>query len=368
VGNDNFVFAVCSNADEECCWLKHYEGVEKTINDRPNFQAEITEAFQESHFGRSEGALGLHLAHVMSWSDIRCRLDGLFEQAFKAEENSETKDTKNYAKIKEFLTKLFEIDGDAVVHDGGWYPPLTKEGWNNPNSLNWFEQFPTKRQFRRLGNPKCNSNTWDSYDSGCCSTSEPCGIGEGDCDNDSDCQEGLSCGDNNCVGTGFTKQADCCYGNATAYNDGDYMSEILVELRNEYLKEAIEFFDEGNIDFWKETHPGNDDPLDIKEQNGESIRKLFQLANAASTNLRYGDGSSNSAIQENFDPMGDKDGVVTKKETEMLRNWVVNSDVRQFPQGTGDWYIRSSTGLHQPDPTFKNRWYIKCLEQNKDCY
>ena len=46
VGNDNFVFAVCSNADEECCWLKHYEGVEKTINDRPNFQAEITEAFQ----------------------------------------------------------------------------------------------------------------------------------------------------------------------------------------------------------------------------------------------------------------------------------------------------------------------------------
>ena len=45
-GNDNFVVAVCSNADEECCWLKHYEGVEKSINDRPNFQAEITEAFQ----------------------------------------------------------------------------------------------------------------------------------------------------------------------------------------------------------------------------------------------------------------------------------------------------------------------------------
>ena len=56
------------------------------------------------------------------------------------------------------------------------------------------------------------------------------------------------------------------------------MSEILVELRNEYHKEAIQFFDDGTIDFWKETHPGNDDPLAIKEQNGESIRKLFQLA------------------------------------------------------------------------------------------
>ena len=92
----------------------------------------------------------MHLAHVISWYDIRCRLDELFEQAFKAEEKSEAKNPENYTKIKEFLEKLFEIDGDAVVHDGGWYPPLTKEGWNNPNSLNWFEQFPTKRQFRKL--------------------------------------------------------------------------------------------------------------------------------------------------------------------------------------------------------------------------
>ena len=45
-GNDNFVIAVCSDADEECCWLKYYEGVEKSINDRPGFQAEITTAFQ----------------------------------------------------------------------------------------------------------------------------------------------------------------------------------------------------------------------------------------------------------------------------------------------------------------------------------
>ena len=86
----------------------------------------------------------------MSWSDIRCKLDELFENAFEAEKISEAKNTENYAKIKEFLTKLFEIDGDAVVHDGGWYPPLTKEGWNNPNSSNWFEQIPTSRPFRRI--------------------------------------------------------------------------------------------------------------------------------------------------------------------------------------------------------------------------
>merc|ERR1719367_677579 len=143
------------------------------------------------------------------------------------------------------------------------------------------------------------------------------------------------------------------------------MSEILVELRDKYRNEAIAFFDDGNIDFWKETHPGNDDPLDIKEQNGDSIRKLFQLANAAATNLRYGDGSSNSAIQENFDPMGDKDGVLTKHETEMLETYVVTKDVAELFDGI--YYIRSSTGVYQPDSKYNNRWYIKCLKNNENC-
>ena len=91
----------------------------------------------------------MHLAHVISWYDIRCRLDELFEQAFKAEEKSEAKNPENYTEIKEFLKKLFEIDFDAVVNDGAWYPPLTKDGWNNPNSSNWFDQKPTFRYFRR---------------------------------------------------------------------------------------------------------------------------------------------------------------------------------------------------------------------------
>ena len=151
-------------------------------------------------------------------------------------------------------------------------------------------------------------------------------------------------------------------------DDKDYMTEALVDLRDEYLKDAINCIDNGDIDFWKETHPGSDDPDEIKERNGDKIKDLFQLAFAASTNLRYGDGSSNSGIGENFDPMGDKYGVLTKKETEMLRKWVVNSEPKQFPHGTGEWYIRSSTGKYQPDPEEKSHWYIKCLVQNKDCY
>ena len=146
------------------------------------------------------------------------------------------------------------------------------------------------------------------------------------------------------------------------------MTEALVDLRDEYLKEALDYIDDSNtedqIDFYKESH--DDDPIDAKEQNGKSIKKLFQLANAAATNLRYGDGSSNSAIQENFDPMGDKDGVLTKHETEMLETYVVTKDVAELFDGI--YYVRSSTGVYQPDSKYNNRWYIKCLKNNENCY
>ena len=44
--NHNKVLAACSKEGEDCCWLVRYEGLVKDINDRPGFQAEITEAFQ----------------------------------------------------------------------------------------------------------------------------------------------------------------------------------------------------------------------------------------------------------------------------------------------------------------------------------
>ena len=33
----------------------------------------------------------------------------------------------------------------------------------------------------------------------CCKPSEPCDVGMGDCDRDSDCMAGLTCGSNNCL-------------------------------------------------------------------------------------------------------------------------------------------------------------------------
>ena len=49
------------------------------------------------------------------------------------------------------------------------------------------------------------ADTW-----GCCSSSNPCGADEGDCDNDNDCSGNLICGVNNCVGSQFHPAADCC--------------------------------------------------------------------------------------------------------------------------------------------------------------
>merc|ERR1711970_1695775 len=44
----------------------------------------------------------------------------------------------------------------------------------------------------------------------CCAKDEVCGLGEGDCDTDADCSQGLICGKDNCQGTGFDSTDDCC--------------------------------------------------------------------------------------------------------------------------------------------------------------
>ena len=44
----------------------------------------------------------------------------------------------------------------------------------------------------------------------CCSISNQCGVGEGDCDNYDDCQDDLVCGTNNCIGSSFSYKSDCC--------------------------------------------------------------------------------------------------------------------------------------------------------------
>ena len=45
----------------------------------------------------------------------------------------------------------------------------------------------------------------------CCTPYNKCAADEGDCDSDSDCQDGLVCGKNNCPDKpGFEKGDDCC--------------------------------------------------------------------------------------------------------------------------------------------------------------
>ena len=54
-----------------------------------------------------------------------------------------------------------------------------------------------------------------------CTTNHACGHYEGDCDNDNECLSGLKCGIDNCPPSlGFNSSVDCCY-NQTLLNVGD---------------------------------------------------------------------------------------------------------------------------------------------------
>ena len=52
----------------------------------------------------------------------------------------------------------------------------------------------------------------------CCDPENPCEVGGGDCDRDSDCLGSFKCGNNNCRadfsgdGSNWSSGADCCYG------------------------------------------------------------------------------------------------------------------------------------------------------------
>ena len=54
----------------------------------------------------------------------------------------------------------------------------------------------------------------------CCTEDNKCGEQEGDCDKDSDCLDGLKCGENNCAsksGSEWDAGDDCCYKPAQGY-------------------------------------------------------------------------------------------------------------------------------------------------------
>ena len=53
---------------------------------------------------------------------------------------------------------------------------------------------------------RCTATNWDYS---CCTSANPCGLGQGDCDNDYECHGDLKCGTDNCIGFGVS-DADCC--------------------------------------------------------------------------------------------------------------------------------------------------------------
>ena len=72
---------------------------------------------------------------------------------------------------------------------------------------------------KSIGNHLCSAVP--KTDMNCCWPGEVCGIGEGDCDFDVDCANGLKCGKDNCyydfptsdIRENWDTMADCCYGN-----------------------------------------------------------------------------------------------------------------------------------------------------------
>ena len=67
------------------------------------------------------------------------------------------------------------------------------------NLLHFFE--------KATSGTSCKNNVDDWS---CCRSWNPCDEGEGDCDSDVECKEGLVCGYNNYCGPGFPSGFDCC--------------------------------------------------------------------------------------------------------------------------------------------------------------
>ena len=62
------------------------------------------------------------------------------------------------------------------------------------------------------GNPKCNGKQLSTYtyNEECCTVQNPCGLGEGDCDKDTECSKDLVCKTKSCGVEIPSSRADCC--------------------------------------------------------------------------------------------------------------------------------------------------------------
>ena len=74
----------------------------------------------------------------------------------------------------------------------------------------------------------------------------PCREGEGDCDGNRECQSGLKCGYNNCVGSQYDETDDCCVEMGIKFNNlFKAWRNLLTLLAKHYcfhLKSCVTFF------------------------------------------------------------------------------------------------------------------------------
>ena len=81
-------------------------------------------------------------------------------------------------------------------------------------------------------NKRCNPKTWNDtggYRDGCCTGDQPCGEGEGDCSNDSDCMPGLECGSPHCPkDQGFSDRAECCGPISAEFQPGNILPVVFL--------------------------------------------------------------------------------------------------------------------------------------------
>ena len=90
-----------------------------------------------------------------------------------------------------------------VVENFDFISPGLKYGYAETGSIT-FEQLESGAH----SGGKCKGPT-ASFS--CCREDNKCGEGEGDCDLDKDCLEGLKCGKDNCkISAGFRPDYDCC--------------------------------------------------------------------------------------------------------------------------------------------------------------
>jgi len=80
---------------------------------------------------------------------------------------------------------------------------------------------------RCISKQRTEVGDWNESQDSCCNGDNRCGLAEGDCDTDGDCQEGLICGTNNCpANKGFLREDDCCHVKGIFYKVECRINEI----------------------------------------------------------------------------------------------------------------------------------------------